>query len=249
MKMMKKPGFSALSLAAALAVGAGFDSGGGTGGGDRQYRRCFQVCSSRHYLFDGKQRGRGAGWIRLQPQQRLYAGYWGSSLGYPGADSNPTTDAEFENDFYGGWAGDVGPVSLSAGVVYYYYMDTSDANGAEATASVGWQGLELHMNYLLQDVTWGNQGDTYLTLSYSHDLPAKFSASATLGYYLYTDKGDFIASTKEDSAFRHLNLSLSHPVGDTGADMSVTYVVGGKDRQGNDQQDTVVLGLSYGFNI
>ena len=249
MKMTKKPGFGALSLAAALAVGAGLipgaaqaDATGNIGVVSKYVLR--GITSSTENSGAAVQGG-----FDYSHSSGVYAGYWGSSLGYPGADSNPTTDAEFENDFYGGWAGDVGPVSLSAGVVYYYYMDTSDANGAEATASVGWQGLELHMNYLLQDVTWGNQGDTYLTLSYSHDLPAKFSASATLGYYLYTDKGDFIASTKEDSAFRHLNLSLSHPVGDTGADMSVTYVVGGKDRQGNDQQDTVVLGLSYGFNI
>ncbi len=98
----------------------------------------------------------------------LYAGYWGSSLGYPGADSNPTVDTSFENDFYGGWGGDLGPVSVSAGVVYYYYMNSTDANGAEATGSVGWSGLSLSLNYPAAGCYLGQQGRY---LSHSELLP------------------------------------------------------------------------------
>ncbi|MAM87197.1 MAG: hypothetical protein CME36_07800 [unclassified Hahellaceae] len=179
----------------------------------------------------------------------LFAGYWGSSLSYAGADSNPSTDAEFENDFYAGWAGDVGAVNLNAGLIYYYYMDTEDANGFEFAGSVGAGPVTLGVKYLLEDVLWGNQGDTYVTLGASQALPSDFEVSATAGYYFYGDEGDFVAETAESSGFRHLDLSLAHPVGNTGADMSVTYIVGGDDRNGVRQEDTVVLGVKYGFDI
>ena len=34
-----------------------------------------------------------------------------------------------------------------------------------------------------------------------------------------------------------------------GADMSLSYIFGGKDRFGGDLDDQIVLGLSYGFDI
>lgn len=179
----------------------------------------------------------------------LYAGYWGSSLSYPGIDSTPTTDAEFENDIYAGWAGAAGPVSLNAGLIYYYYMDTKNANGSEFSGSIGAGPVTLGVKYLLEDLLWGNQGDTYVTIGGSQPLPNDFTVGVTVGYYFYTSEGDFIADTPESSGFRHLDLALSHPIGETGADMSITYTLGGDDRNGVDQQDTVVLGVKYGFGI
>lgn len=179
----------------------------------------------------------------------FYAGYWGSSLGYPGADSTPTTDAEFENDFYLGWAPSFGEVGLDVGLIYYWYMDTEDASGAELSLGASYGPFSAGIKYLLQDVTWGNQGDTYLTFGYETGLPKDFTLGVTVGYYLYEDEGDFIASSENDSAVRHVDVSLSHPIGDTGADMSLTYVLGGEDRDENEQENTIVLGVSYGFDI
>lgn len=53
----------------------------------------------------------------------------------------------------------------------------------------------------------------------------------------------------ETSNFRHLNLTLSHPIGSTGADMSVTYIIAGKDREDTEYDDTMVFGISYAFDI
>lgn len=181
----------------------------------------------------------------------VYAGYWGSSLSYADASGDPDApyaESGFENDLYAGYAGSVGDFSYDVGAIYYHYMSIDDADAPELAASVGWGPVSLGAKYLLDDVVWGNEGDTYLTLSGGTPLPADFEFSATLGYYLYTDEGEFISATENDSAFRHLDLTLSHPIGETGADMSVTYVLGGEDRQGNEQEDTVVLGVSYGFD-
>ena len=173
----------------------------------------------------------------------LYLGYWGSSLGY-GDDQNG-----FENDVYGGYAGSIGDFSYDIGVVQYYYVNIDDFNGTEAYGSVGYGPFSVGFKTLLNDVVWGNQGDTYWTASFSQPLPKGFNFDATAGFYSYEDSGKYIASTGEDSAFRHLNLSLSHPIGNTGADMGVTYVIGGKDRDGVDQDNAVFFSLTYGFDV
>ena len=44
--------------------------------------------------------------------------------------------------------------------------------------------------------------------------------------------GEFIEGGTEDGAFRDATVSLSHPLGATGADMSLNYTWGGEDRFG-----------------
>ncbi len=175
----------------------------------------------------------------------FYAGYWGSNLGY----GNGATNTGFENDLYAGYAGKAGDFSYSLGLIQYYYIEVDDSDGLEFVGSVGYGPVKAGFKYLTKDVAWGNTGDIYWTVDYSASLPMEFGFGASLGYYTYEESGDFIPATANDSAFRHLNLSLSHPVGDTGANMNVTYVIGGEDRQGTDQEDTVVLGLTYGFEV
>lgn len=184
----------------------------------------------------------------------FYAGYWGSSLSYSSPENDPDKVDPvngFENDIYAGYATDLGPVSLDAGLIYYYYLNVDDSDAVEVAASVGFGPVSLGAKYLTDDVAWGNEGDTYITLSGGTDIGAGFSVGATLGYYVYTKDGEFIAETadSESSGFKHLDLSLSHPVGDTGADMSITYIIGGEDRVGQELPDAMVLGLSYGFGV
>jgi hypothetical protein len=66
---------------------------------------------------------------------------------------------------------------------------------------------------------------------------------------MYEKNGKYLPETaaSESSGFRHLDLTVTHPLGKTGLDMSVTYIVGGQDRYGVDQKDTMVLGLSGAF--
>ena len=179
----------------------------------------------------------------------IYAGYWGSNLGY----SNGSTASGFENDFYAGWGGSSGDVSYSIGFIQYYYLHVSDSDGLEINPTVSYGPVSFGLKYLATDVAWGNTGDIYWTLGYSASLPADFSLSATAGYYTYEKDGKYIKDKNhpaaKSSAFRHLDVSLSHPIGKTGADMSVTYTLPGKDRHNVDQKDAIVFGVKYGFDI
>jgi len=158
--------------------------------------------------------------------------------------------AGFENDFYLGYSGAMGSVDYDIGLIQYYYIGVEESNGTEIPFSVTWSGATLGLKYLVSDVVWGNAGDIYWTLGYDFSLPKGFTLGALLGYYTYSKDGDYIPETPDakSSAFRHLDLKLSHPIGDTGLDMSLTAIIGGEDRFGTDQANTVVLGISYGFD-
>ncbi len=120
------------------------------------------------------------GGFDMEHSSGFYAGYWASSLGY-GSDNLTTT---VENDFYAGFAGSAGEFSYDIGAIYYYYMDDSDASGGEFVAGIGWGPVTLGMKYLLQDVTWGNEGDIYWTLCLALPVPSpQFTFSAVAGYY------------------------------------------------------------------
>lgn len=184
-----------------------------------------------------------------------YLGYWGSSLGY---STEQAGGDGFENDFYGGYGGSMGDISYSLGLIQYYYVNVDNSDLTELTGGLGYGPVSFGFKYLLNDGAWGNNGDIYWTLGYSTDLPAGFSLGATLGWYTYDDSAnaDMCGAgvpgnvcTTEDTAFRHLDVSLSHPIGNTGADMSLTYTHGGKNRASVDQKDAVVFGVKYGFDL
>jgi len=178
----------------------------------------------------------------------VYVGYWGSNLDY-GMTRTSTTVTGFENDIYGGYKIKLGPVDLNVGVIYYAYTQVADSDAAEALVAAGIGPVTLSAKYLTKDVSWGNTGDTYFTVDFAQDLPSEFKFAAQLGYYLYTDSGDFETSlaTTESSGFRHLNLTVSHPLGKSGANMGITYIVGGESRSGVQQGNAVVLALTTGF--
>ncbi len=204
------------------------------------------------YVFRGLQQGGGEnagasvqGGFDLEHGSGLYAGYWGSNLGY----ADEVGETGFENDVYVGYAGSAGGLSYGAGVTYYKYLSVADADTPEVFASVGYGPVTLGLAYLASDVAWGNTGDIYWSLDFETDLPKDFALSARVGYYTYEESGDFIATSELTSGFRHLDVTLSHPIGKTGADMSITGIYGGVDRDDVDQGSTVVMGVAYGFDI
>lgn len=192
----------------------------------------------------------------------FYAGWWGSNLGYSYDASTGGADTGgngFENDFYAGFAGSSGDISYKLGLIQYFYINVDDSNLAEALASVGYGPFSLQAQYLLKDGWWGNSGDIYWTANYSTSLPRDFTFGASLGWYTYDGDDNSklcnpnpagCGTTTEDSAFRHLNLTLGHPIGSTGANMYVQYTVAGEDRTGKDDYDNkVVFGLTYSFDL
>jgi uncharacterized protein (TIGR02001 family) len=190
----------------------------------------------------------------------IYAGYWGSNLGYTtntttgGADTynNGSLGTGFENDFYAGYKGKAGSFSYGLGLIYYAYTGVAYSDGAELALTAGLGNATLGINYLLQDLAWGNQGDTYINLGYTQALPSDFSLAANLLYYFYTKEGKYInaAGTNTDalgSGFRGVSATLSHPLGKTGATMGLTVVGGGEDRNGVYQKWMPVLSVGMTF--
>lgn len=186
----------------------------------------------------------------------FYAGWWVGNLGYSydkdaGIDAYSTKG--FENDLYAGYAGSIGDFNYHVGLLQFYYINVDDSSLPELVLGAGYGPLSIQAQYLLRDGWWGNSGDTYLTLNYGTSLTPRLDFSASLGYYLYDDddvgntKASFV--TTEDSAFRHLNLTLTTPIADTGADFSFTYIIAGDDRGGNSYDDTIVIGMNYAFDM
>jgi uncharacterized protein (TIGR02001 family) len=200
------------------------------------------------YIFRGGVENDGAsvnGGFDWADERGFYLGYRGGALGYT---DEPNANG-IENNYYGGYAGTAGSLGYDIGVLYYHILNVDDADALEITGALALGQFSLSAAYLTKDVVWGNAGDIYWALGWDTELPMGFALNATAGYYTYEDSGDFIASSAKSSNFRHLDITLAHPVGETGADMHLTYTVGGKDRDDNDLDDVLVFGISYAFDI
>lgn len=187
------------------------------------------------------------GGLDYEHESGFYAGWWGSTLDYD------LDGSEFENDFYFGYNGSFNDDwGYSLGLAYYYYYDigTSESDGFESKIAVNYKDLSVTAQTLLEDTSWGNTGDTYISGAYSYALPRDFSLNTTLGLYYNNDNGDYEGEsfdTKDDFNFRHFNIGLSKSIGETGVTANMDYVIGGKLRDGTDLKNKVVLGLAYSF--
>lgn len=178
-----------------------------------------------------------------------YFGIWSSSLGY--ASESASTSTGVENDIYFGYTGKIGSFGYDIGLIQYWYLDVDNSDLTELKAAVTYGDFKLQLQYLLNDGLWGNEGDQYWTLNYTKKLPKNFTLGLSLGHYVYSDddNADLSGETKTDGDFRHFIATLSHPIGKSGADMYVQYINGGKDREAVDQEDTMVLGVTYNFDL
>jgi len=181
-----------------------------------------------------------------------YAGWWFSNLSYSyeaPADTK-TNERGFENDFYAGYGGKIGEnMSWDAGLIQYIYVNVDDSDLLEATGKFTVGDFYVGAQYLLQDGWWGNSGDIYWKAGWSTSLPQDITLALDYGYYTY-DKGDSSkigTATTSSGGFRHLNVTASKPIGKTGADAYVQYTFAGEDRAGAKYNDSMVVGLTYGF--
>lgn len=173
----------------------------------------------------------------------FYAGWWASNLSYGTPDLSTTV----ENNFFGGFSGESGGLSYDIGALYYWYMDDSDASVLEPYVGLSYGGIDFGMKYMAEDATWSNQGDMFFTLGTSFDLGSGFGLGVVASYATYEDSGDYIPATAESGAFRSLDITLSKGIAELPAEFFATYIVGGKDRNGTDQEDKMVFGFSYSF--
>lgn len=205
-------------------------------------------------IFEENDQAAVQGGLDYSHESGFYAGWWFSSLGYEydASGTDPFTGNGVENDFYAGFAGEAGGFGYDIGLLQYVYMNVDDSNLTELVASISMGGAYVGFQYLLNDGWWGNAGDIYWKAGYAMEIPnSKFGLAFDLGYYTYDDDDNskLGAVTVKDSGFRHFNVTLSHPVGNTGADMYVQYTFAGKDRENTSYDDTMVFGLTYAFDI
>lgn len=182
--------------------------------------------------------------LNYQHASGVYAGWWGSTLDY--GDNLPNA---FENNLYLGinramnqdWG-------YTLGLTYYYYydIDTSAANGVESLLGLTYQDFGLTVQTLLEDLTWGNAGDTYVKATYRQPLAQDFNLDTALGLYAY-EKSDDLEGTTEHFGFRHFDIGLSKKFDKTGLSASMNYILGGYDRFDEKQKNKVVFTLGYSF--
>ncbi len=201
----------------------------------------------------------------------FYAGYWFSSLGYSYASLNPDSNGKHtqnsvENDLYGGYTGTIGSTGIgyTLGGTVYVYQPGWASTGYETKLGLSYGEVGVTAQTLLNDVTYGNTGDTYFLATWTHALPKDFTFTGQVGAYLYGKHGDYINSNNPSKsgyqsgylngvdkatsfAFRQATLGLSHPLPIKGATWSVQYILGGDNRFEVKQGSQLVgaLGLTF----
>jgi uncharacterized protein (TIGR02001 family) len=220
----------------------------------------------------------GVDWVH---PSGLYLGYWASQVNYSyerlGESWRDRSITNFqdrksvENDFYGGYNGKLGAAGYTLGLTGYYYINGEHANAFETKLGASYGPFSVTAQTLLQDVVWGNKGDTYWTLNLSQPVAYHITLSATLGYYTYHKEGRFLGTTDTlsgtrcaagssfivngcfageapaGSGWRHLTLGFTQPVGATGLTWGLQGMLGGDNRFGVKQHHRVLATLSYGF--
>lgn len=211
-----------------------------------------------------------------------YAGYFGSQINYsykrlgqshddPSITTGFQNNKSIENDFYGGYNGKAGDLGYTVGMTAYYYINGKHANAFETKLGVSYGKFAFNTHTLLNDVVWGNKGDTYLALNYTDQLPYNITFTASLGAYLYAKEGRYLGTQNTidgtacpagtafnvngcyagsgpvQSGFRHLILGLTQPIAGTPLTWGLQGIIGGDNRFGVKQKDKLVASLTYAF--
>jgi uncharacterized protein (TIGR02001 family) len=208
-----------------------------------------------------------------------YLGYFGSTINYSyqqlgdsyanRAISDFQKKKSIENDLYGGYSGKAGDIGYTAGLTAYVYLNGSHANALETKLGATMGDFTLTAQTLLQDVVWGNKGDTYWALNYAHPLPYELTLTTSLGYYTYGKQGRYLGSTDtaagtrcaagesfftngclaggqpSSGGFRHLIVGVTQPIGQTGLTWGLQGILGGDNRFGVKQKNQLIATLSY----
>lgn len=210
-----------------------------------------------------------------------YVGYWASQINYSYeqlgksySDRSITDfqkDNSIENDLYGGYNFKSGDFTYTAGLTGYVYYNGEHADALETKLGVAYGQFGLNAQTLLNDVVWGNKGDTYITATFTQPLPWNITFTANLGYYIYAKEGKYLG-TKDtlsgvecaageafvvngcyegnspvSSAYRHFIVGLSQPIGKTGLVWTLQGILPGENRYGVRQQSQGIAQISYTF--
>ncbi len=186
----------------------------------------------------------------------VFVGYWGSTLDY----DPKGRDHGSEHDFSIGFANTINDDwSYSSQIMAYVYQNGGNTyndartekrstTGYDLVNDISYKDLSLGLTVSLADADYGNAGDVYLSAAYSYALPYEFSLNTSVGASIYNDgRDDSIVQTAHDFTMNEVRLGLSKPLLDTGIEMSLDYIWGGRDRYDEKLDDHLVYGVTYSF--
>lgn len=129
------------------------------------------------------------GGFDLEHTSGFYAGTWASNV-----DEDFYEGTTMEWDFYGGWAGDVGPVGMDVGLNYFYYpaVDDDDANTLEGWVSISkdFEKFSLSGGIYYSDDWYGTDESWYVDLG--AEIPVgNFTIAAHYGMSDYDELDDY----------------------------------------------------------
>jgi uncharacterized protein (TIGR02001 family) len=244
MKTMKKllPVAIALSAVTAPAVAVADDMG---------MEFSANITATSNYVWRGlSQSGNDAaiqGGVDMETEAGIYAGAWLSSLG----GGEPSS----ENDFYLGWASDLGDsgLGLDVGYVYYAYFDNPDETDfGEIYVNLSFDILSAGAAYVTNtgndnDGEAYDEGDIYFWVGANFDLGNDWSVGGTVGYTAFENDGDTgwvnnSGSVVELSNYYNAQIDLTRSAGDFG---DVTLSVSYADEEMQNDDDDIITFISW----
>ena len=198
------------------------------------------------------------GGVQYAHKSGAFIGYWGSTLDYDSTDE--TKEHGFEHDFILGYANQINEaLSYTTQVTAFVYhnggssynedrTESRRSTGTEWFSTVDYKNLNLGLGVALSDANYGNAGDVYLSAGYRYPLIHDVSLNTSVGASIYNDnRDDDLIQTTKTFVVNETRLGLSAPLADSGVDIALDYIWGGKNRLNEKFDDHLVFAVNYSF--
>ena len=168
------------------------------------------------------------GGFDLSHSSGFYLGNWNSNVEYG--------NTSIEMDFYGGYAFDLGEISIDVGDLYYYYPDNSgqainiNTNEIYAIASYGAVSVGYHYYTTEAFATGNDSGSNYMQVNF--DFPVSDNLGVTLHYGTFKFDGDSQWDYDDYSMSIAYDLGNGYGIGLDFVDTDAGAVWGGTGKSG-----------------
>lgn len=179
----------------------------------------------------------------------MYAGYWASDLGNGPGGGYPA--GALENDFYAGYSGSIGQVSYDVGFLQYIYSNAPGNDANEVYGALSYGPFSVSATLTTKAASWTEEDDLWYSASYSKTVMGDITVSAKVlaNSLEFDSSGDGPNRVSGEDGLSTIEVGLSHPIGDSGADFNYRYIATDTDNSFNSPDNQIVFGVSYGFGI
>ncbi|OEY92914.1 hypothetical protein BJD20_06110 [Acinetobacter proteolyticus] len=173
-------------------------------------------------------------------------------------EGKTSTWGYFENDLLLGYRSNYNKLEYDLNFKYLYYHQAKMTNGIEVGLIFKYplrherEKIGISFETYLQDVYFMNAGDTYMKIIYNTYFEPDIYFNIYTGFSYFNKNGKYVKNTEgmkitdQSFVYRHTTFELAHPLNQkiTGW---MQYIVGGKNRDGVEQRNMMVAGISYLF--